>query len=105
MGDSASVMGAITAPILFPSSAHDEMIPSFMMDQLHSLASKSLGKQIVRFQKGGHMDLWLVSKHEYYAAFSSFLKSRQRELGKTPISPLSSIGPVDPKAARIFGMQ
>jgi len=60
----------IDCPILFLSADRDELIPPFMMKELHTLATTSRNKKFVSFPRGTHND---TPMHPgYFEAITNF---------------------------------
>ncbi|KAH3765295.1 BEM46 PROTEIN [Pelomyxa schiedti] len=63
----------VSVPILFLSSAADEMIPPSQMQSLYEAATSAPTKKLVSFPNGLHMNL--CDRKEYYHAIQQYLQT------------------------------
>jgi len=65
----------IQIPILFISGRRDELVPSYMMDELYRLAVKSQGKKFMAVAEGKHNNTWNVEGKKFYLKILEFINS------------------------------
>lgn len=72
----------IRAPILFVSGLKDELVPPFMMQQLHDRATGAAEREVLVVPDGGHNDTQIKAGAEYWARFRAFIeRTLRRRLG------------------------
>ncbi len=74
--DNLSKVGRIACPKLFVHSRADEIVPFEMGERLFAAASEP--KEPAWFDRGGHNNLWITQRREYFARLGEFLERRGR---------------------------
>eukprot|EP01134_Creolimax_fragrantissima_P004455 CFRG4455T1 len=69
--ESVQHITTVTCPILFLSGERDEMIPSFMMKQLHDSSTSAYRTKFVSIPRGLHNDTW--TRQGYYSSITHFI--------------------------------
>jgi len=75
---SVDLIPKITTPILFLSSAEDEIVPPVHMQRLFERADKSLFKEMKVYARATHNDLFMVGGDAYYEDMRNFIEKVAR---------------------------
>ena len=71
--DSIGTIPSIALPILFLSSARDEIVPREQMVALHAAAAAASPRQFHSFAGAMHNDIWVKGGMDYWRAKQSFM--------------------------------
>jgi hypothetical protein len=74
--DNLSKVGRISCPKLVVHSRADEIVPFEMGERLFGAAAEP--KESAWFDRGGHNDLWITQRREYFARLAEFLSRRTK---------------------------